>query len=32
MGKVGRLRNRVEPFAALYWALGIVLAIEEGLI
>ena len=26
MGKVDRLRNRVEPFAALFWALGIVLA------
>ena len=25
MGKVDRLRNRVEPFAALFWALGIVL-------
>ena len=24
MGKVGRLRNRVEPFAALFLALGIV--------
>ena len=23
MGKVDRLRNRVEPFAALLWALGI---------
>ena len=26
MGKVDRLYNRVEPFAALFWALGIVLA------
>ena len=26
MGKVYRLRNRVEPFAALFWALGNVLA------
>ena len=26
MGKVDRLRNRVEPFAALFWALGTVLA------
>ena len=25
MGKVNRLRNRVEPFAALFWALEIVL-------
>ena len=25
MGKVDRLRNKVEPFAALFWALGIVL-------
>ena len=25
MGKVDRLRNRVEPFAALFWSLGIVL-------
>ena len=24
MGKVDRPRNRVEPFAALFWALGIV--------
>ena len=24
MGKADRLRNRVEPFAALFWALGIV--------
>ena len=24
MGKVDRLRNTVEPFAALFWALGIV--------
>ena len=23
MGKVDRLRNKVEPFAALFWALGI---------
>ena len=23
MGKVGRLCNRVEPFAALFWALGL---------
>ena len=26
MGKVNRLHKRVEPFAALLWALGIVLA------
>ena len=26
MSKVDRLRNRVEPFAALFWALDIVLA------
>ena len=26
MGKVDRLLNRVEPFAALFWALGNVLA------
>ena len=26
MSKVDRLRNRVEPFAALFWALGINLA------
>ena len=26
MGKVDRLRNRVDPFGALFWALGIVLA------
>ena len=26
MSKVDRLRNRVEPFAALFWALGIELA------
>ena len=26
MGKVYNLRNRVEPFAALFWALGTVLA------
>ena len=26
MGVVDRLRNKVEPFAALFWALGIVLA------
>ena len=26
MGKVDRLRTKVEPFAALFWALGIVLA------
>ena len=26
MGKLDRLRNRVEPFAALFWALGIVFA------
>ena len=26
MGKVDHLRKRVEPFAVLYWALGIVLA------
>ena len=26
MCKVDRRRNRVEPFAALFWALGIVLA------
>ena len=26
MGKVDRLRNRVKPFAALPWGLGIVLA------
>ena len=26
MGKVDRLRIRVEPFAALFWALGIDLA------
>ena len=25
MGKVDRFRNTVEPFAALFWALGIVL-------
>ena len=25
MGKVDRLRKKVEPFAALFWALGIVL-------
>ena len=24
MGKKDRLHNRVEPFAALFWALGIV--------
>ena len=24
MGKVARLRNKIEPFAALFWALGIV--------
>ena len=24
MGKVDRLHNRVEPFSALFWALGIV--------
>ena len=24
MGKVDRLHNKVEPFAALFWALGIV--------
>ena len=27
MGKMYRLRYRVEPFAALFWALGIALAI-----
>ena len=26
MAKVDRLRNRVEPFASLFWALGNVLA------
>ena len=26
MGKLDRLRNRVEPFAVLFWALGIVIA------
>ena len=26
MGKVDRLRNRVEPFTVLFWALRIVLA------
>ena len=26
MKKVNRLRNRIEPFAALFWALGNVLA------
>ena len=26
MGKVDHLRNRVEPFAALFWALGNELA------
>ena len=26
MGKVDRLRNKAEPFAALFWALGIVFA------
>ena len=26
MGKVDRLRNKVDHFAALFWALGIVLA------
>ena len=26
MGQVDRLRNRIEPFAALFWALGIALA------
>ena len=26
MGKMDRLRNKVEPFAALFWALGIVLS------
>ena len=26
MGKVDRLRNRVEHFASLFWALGIELA------
>ena len=26
MGKVDRLSIKVEPFAALFWALGIVLA------
>ena len=26
MGKVDRLRNRLKPFAALFWALGIGLA------
>ena len=24
MGKVDRLRNRVEPFAILFWTLGVV--------
>ena len=24
MGKVDRLRNKVEPFATLFWAFGIV--------
>ena len=28
MGKVNRLRNRVEPFAALFWARGIVLYVR----
>ena len=27
MGKVDRLRNRGEPFAALFWGLGIVLVL-----
>ena len=27
MGKVDRLRNRIKPFAATFWALGIVFAI-----
>ena len=27
MGKANRLRNRVEPFAALFWALSNVLYI-----
>ena len=29
MGKVDRLRNKVEPFAALFWALGIVLVTTQ---
>ena len=31
MGKVDCLRNKVEPFAALFWALGIVLAVPASL-
>ena len=26
IGNVNSLQNRIEPFAALFWALGIVLA------
>ena len=26
IGNIFRLHNRIEPFAALFWALGIVLA------
>ena len=26
MGRVNRLHNKIEPFPALFWALGIVLA------
>ena len=29
MGKVYRLHNKVEPFAALLWALGIVLYLPK---
>ena len=31
MGKVDRLHNIVEPFAALFWALDIVLTLPAGL-
>ena len=29
MGKVDRLRNRVEPFAFMFWALGILLTYQH---